>query len=503
MSLIKVSNLTFGYDGSADNIFDNACFQIDTDWKLGFTGRNGRGKTTFLKLLQGCYEYRGTISASVDFEYFPYDADPEALTEEIIRQTAPQAESWEIYRELSMLDISYDVLYRQFKTLSNGERTKVMLAAMFLRENAFLLIDEPTNHLDAEGRRKTAEYLNHKNGFILVSHDRDFLDLCTDHILSINKHTIKVQKGDFSAWLREKELKDSFETAQNEKLRREIKQLEKAAKRTAEWSEKAESRKIGFDPSKVEKSLNRRAYEGAKSKKAMSRSKAIEKRQKSYLEEKSKLLKDHETAEDLKITPLKFYSNRLLQLENVCIFYDGKAICKNVSFSVEQGQAVSLRGVNGCGKSSILKLICGDNIKYTGKIFRNDNLKISYVPQSTENLSGSLDDYSDILGVDKSLFKAVLRKLDFSREQFDKPIEFYSGGQKKKVLIAGSLCQQAHLYIWDEPLNYIDVLSRIQIEELLIKYHPAILFVEHDSAFCRKIADRTVEIIKDGPPSSF
>lgn len=152
---------------------------------------------------------------------------------------------------------------------------------------------------------------------------------------------------------------------------------------------------------------------------------------------------------------------------------------------------------------SILKLICGDNIKYTGKIFRNDNLKISYVPQSTENLSGNLDDYSDILGVDKSLFKAILRKLDFSREQFDKPIEFYSGGQKKKVLIAGSLCQQAHLYIWDEPLNYTDVLSRIQIEELLIKYHPAILFVEHDSAFCRKIADRTVEIIKDGPPSSF
>ena len=124
MSLIKVSDLTFGYDGSADNIFDHACFQLDTDWKLGFTGRNGRGKTTFLKLLAGNYEYQGNISASVDFEYFPYDTDMNSLTEEVIRSIAPEAEDWEIFRELSLLDVSCETLYRQFRTLSNGERTK-------------------------------------------------------------------------------------------------------------------------------------------------------------------------------------------------------------------------------------------------------------------------------------------------------------------------------------------------------------------------------------------
>lgn len=496
MSLIKVTDLTFGYDGGADNIFEHTCFQIDTDWKLGFTGRNGRGKTTFLKLLAGNYEYQGNISASVDFEYFPYEADMNSYTEDVIRSIAPEAEDWEIFRELSLLDVSCETLYRKLKTLSNGERAKIMLAAMFLHENAFLLIDEPTNHLDAEGRRKTAEYLNRKNGFILVSHDRDFLDACVDHVLSINKCTIEVQKGNFSSWLHNKELQDEFEKSENEKLKRKIKQLETAAKRTSEWSEKAERYKIGFDPARTEKSVSRRAFEGAKAKKLMSRSKAISERRQNAVKESSELLKNLESAEELKITPLKFHKDKLVQLEDVSIFYGEKKVCHSVSFTVEQGEAVSLCGINGCGKSSILKLICGENISYTGKMIRSGELKISYVPQSTEHLSGNLDKYCDTLDIDGSLFRAVLRKLGFSRLQFEKPIEAFSAGQKKKVLLAGSLCQQAHLYIWDEPLNYIDVLSRIQIEKLLLKYRPTLLFVEHDSAFNRRIADKQAEIIK-------
>ena len=112
-----------------------------------------------------------------------------------------------------------------------------------------------------------------------------------------------------------------------------------------------------------------------------------------------------------------------------------------------------------------------------------NGLKISYINQDTSYLEGSLDDYMKKLGVDESRMKALLRQLDFERVQFEKNLEDYSEGQKKKVLIAGSLLQQAHLYIWDEPLNYIDVFSRMQIEQLIRSFWPTMILVEHDRHF--------------------
>ena len=131
---------------------------------------------------------------------------------------------------------------------------------------------------------------------------------------------------------------------------------------------------------------------------------------------------------------------------------------------------------------------------YTGTVTRLPGLTISYVPQDTSFLRGSLRDYARECGVDETLLLAILRKLDFPRVQFEKDMADWSEGQKKKALIAKSLCESAHLYIWDEPLNYIDVWSRMQVEELLLKFRPTMLFVEHDSAFRRKVATQVVKL---------
>ncbi|BCN30679.1 ribosomal protection-like ABC-F family protein [Anaeromicropila herbilytica] len=549
MAEISVNNLTFSYETSYDNIFENTSFQFDTDWKLGFIGRNGKGKTTFLNLLLGKYDYRGTIVSNVSFDYFPFQVEEkDTITLEIIKTIIAPFLEWDkkmrdyekefelkadlleesdsyneyseilnqyllhdgyqieelIKKEIAKLKLKEEVLYRPFSTLSNGEQTKLLLAGLFLKKNNFLLIDEPTNHLDMDAREVLKDYLATKKGFLLVSHDRDFIDHVVDHILSINRNTIEVIKGNFSTWQENKNRRDQFELAENEKLEKSILHLEVAVRNTAGWSDKIESTKIGAGP--VD-----RGYIGAQSAKMMKRAKAIEHRKNREIEEKSKLLKDIDTTESLKMNLLEMKKNRVLDVTDLTLGYLNEQnddlfdnyLFKNLTFTLNVGERIALSGKNGCGKSSILKFILDHDKKnknsnilyqYKGNIKLTNDVVISYVPQDTSFLKGSLKDHIESMGFKESTFKMLLRKLDFPRIQFEKNMEEYSEGQKKKVLLAGSLISPSHLFIWDEPLNYIDVLSRIQIEELLLEYQPTMLFVEHDTVFTKKIATKIIHL---------
>lgn len=497
MSQICVSDLTFYYDGSYDNIFEHVSFQIDTDWSLGLIGRNGRGKTTFLNLLLGKYEYKGKIVSPVEFEYFPFEVEEMwRMTIDIVEDVDNNYELWKVCRELNFLQVDCEVLYRPFETLSYGERTKVLLAVLFSRENAFLLIDEPTNHLDMEARKVLAEYLQKKKGFILVSHDRYFLDECIDHVMSINKSNIDVVQGNFSSWWENKSRQDAYELAENERLKGDIKRLTQAARQKEGWSHAVEKTKYqsantGGD---INPGFSDKGYIGHKAAKMMKRAKVIESRALQAVEDKKKLLKNIEEAERLKLFPLRHHKEVLFRVEDLQISYDGRKIFPPLSFEIKTGERIVIAGKNGCGKSSVIKTLLEDNISYTGTIEMASGLKISYVSQDTSQLGGTLTEYAKSRDLDESLFKALLRKLDFSRTQFEKSMEDFSGGQKKKVLIAASLCEQAHLYIWDEPLNFIDIFSRIQIEELLTGFEPTMLFVEHDRKFVEKVATKVLTL---------
>lgn len=441
MSLIQVSNLTFAYDGSYETIFDHVSFQIDTDWKLGFTGRNGRGKTTFLNLLQGKYDYQGSISASVEFSYFPYTvADKSRLAVDVVEEIHPEYRYWRLVREMNALNLPQELLYRPYETLSGGEQTKLQLAVLFSRENNFLLIDEPTNHLDLPGRELVSRYLNGKRGFLLVSHDRAFLDGCVDHILSINKANIEVQRGNFSSWFENKRRQDAFEQAENEKLKKEIGRLQETAGEKARWSDTAERRKIGVDPLKVDNRKGYRPLQGAKAKKAMARAKAIETRQQAAIEEKSRLLKNIERADELKLFQTPFHLRQLIRLKDVAVQYDGREIFSGVSFTLEQGDRVALQGPNGCGKSTLIRLLWGEPVPHTGEVHLGNGLKISLVSQDSSGLKGSLSDLAREAEIDESLFLAILSKLDVPRAQLERDLSSLSAGQKKKVLLARSIC---------------------------------------------------------------
>ena len=484
MSMIQVEHLSFSYDSQQEMLFDDVSFSMDTDWKLGLVGRNGRGKTTFLSLLMKKYPYQGKIHSSVSFDYFPFVVeDKEQWTIDVVRSIYPLVEDWQIQRELSYLQVEDDVLWRVFSTLSQGEQTKVLLAILFLKPGNFLLIDEPTNHLDAKARVVLMNYLQRKKGFILVSHDRKVLDGCVDHILAINRHTIEVQSGNYSSWFARFETQQEKEMQEDKRLRKDIRRLKSSALRTSMWSDKVEASKIGAAD---------KGFVGHKSAKMMKRSKNIAKRQQAAIEQKEGLLKNVEEMERLQMKPLLHPASVLVSFDEVCPLYDGRIVGKPQSFQIEKGQRVFLDGKNGCGKSSLLKLLVDPKRSYNGKIDCASNLIISYVSQDTSFLQGTLTQYAKQYGIDETLYKTLLRKMGFERWLFDQEIQSYSDGQKKKVMLARSLCEQAHLYIWDEPLNFIDIYTRMQIEKMILSSQATMLIVEHDIAFRKNVATKVV-----------
>lgn len=494
MSLINISNLTFGYEGSLENVFENVSFNIDTNWKIGLIGRNGKGKTTFLKLLLGKYEYKGSISKNVLFDYFPFEVENKnRMAIEIVNEIAPSVEDWEIIKEINLVNADSSILYRNFNVLSGGEQVKILLISLFLKGSNFLLIDEPTNHLDNETRNNLANYLKNKSGFILVSHDRKFLDKVVDHIICINNTNIDIQKGNFSSWKNNKDRQDSFEITQNEKLKKDITRLENAARSTSIWSDKVEKSK--YKTTDSEASIDR-GYVGHQSAKMMKRSKVLEKRIEKAIDEKSLLLNNIDRNDSLKIIPLESRKNSVVLADNFQIKFNDKVIFNKISFEVNNGDRLAITGKNGIGKSSILKLILGERIEYNGLFKTINELKISYVSQSTENLKGTVKEYAKETHVDEGIFRAMLSKMGISNIELEKDMNNMSEGQKKKILIARSISEQANLYVWDEPLNYIDILTREQIEEAILKYCPTLIFVEHDETFVESIATKIIHLEK-------
>ena len=411
------------------------------------------------------------------------------LTYEIAESVNPAMEQWELLRELNLLDADVEILYRPFCSLSFGEQSKVLLASLFLKEHAFLLIDEPTNHLDAAARDKIADYLTHKKGFILVSHDRDFLDHCTDHVLVLNRRSIEVRKGSFSSWYNDKLSRDESEIRQNARLKKDIRKLKDAARQAARWSDKTEASKIGNH-------VGDRGFVGHQAAKMMKRSKMLERRRENAVQEKEKLLKDIESPEPLKINMLHYHSSSLVTIKDLSVRYPDSdtPLFSGLSMEILSGSRIALSGKNGCGKSSLIRLILGENTRSRVRNIRR--VRVAYLLCLSGYLATSWHTVRIRTAPRSGCFSPShrTRQTGTGAPQFEKRIETYSEGQKKKVLLAKSLCEPAHLFVWDEPLNYIDIFSRIQLEDLLLACQPSMLFVEHDRTFRKKIATEIIEL---------
>ncbi|HBM4320191.1 TPA: ABC-F type ribosomal protection protein [Listeria innocua] len=494
MSNIEINNLTFGYTDQL--IFQNANINIDDKWKLGLVGRNGRGKTTLLKIIMGQIKSEINIKSNKHFVYFPQEVQEQNQLTILILQELAIFEQWKLERELKLLEVDLDTLWRPFNTLSGGEQTKILLALLFLDDYNFPLIDEPTNHLDKASRKKVADYLAEKKGYILISHDRNFLNETTDHTLAIERAELQMYAGNFAVYEEEKRLRDITEKAQDYKLKKEIGRLKQTAREKESWSHNLEAtksrKKRGFDSDtkRVDK-----GFIGRKAANMMQKSKNLEKRMKEDIISKEMLLKNWEDVPDLEMIVLKTHQKRLLTVENLTAGFE-EVLFQPISFMLEKGEVIAITGENGIGKSSLVKVITGEFTgRYSGTIDLNQNLVVSEIRQIAYN-RGFLHEFAKEENLNLEMFMNNLRKLGIERKVFEQKIENMSQGQQRKIELARSLTKPAHIYLWDEPLNYLDVFNQEQIIKIIKNSKPSMIVIEHDETFIERVADKKIELFK-------
>ena len=225
----------------------------------------------------------------------------------------------------------------------------------------------------------------------------------------------------------------------------------------------------------------------------MKKSKVLENRKNKNIEDAKSLLKNVEKIEKLKIIPLIYDKKELITANNFQIVYN-KPLFKPVNFSIKNGDRINIKGKNGIGKTSIIKAIINNEKNYNGILNISNDLKISYVPQDTNGLRGTLKEFIQENNINESVFRAMLVKMGISQSEMENKLDELSEGQKKKILLGKSISENAHIYIWDEPLNYIDIITREQIENMILEYMPTLLFIEHDEVFCNKVSTKTIMI---------
>lgn len=519
MSQIIINEMSYYYTDFYHPVFEKISLNLDTDWKTGLIGRNGRGKTTLLKLLCGELEpSAGRIALPAPVSLFPYSYGGEYTnTLDVVKEMAGGIRTLElaladameheeteryfelleqyqsmdgycaesnIYRDAGLMQLDPRLFGQDFATLSGGERTRMTILALFLRGEGYVLLDEPTNHLDFAGKQALTAYLKKKKGFLVVSHDSRFLNEVTDHILSINKTDLTLEQGNYAAWKRNVLQKEKYELRTRQRLEQEIGQLSRQSAENRKWADLGNPQKYHFKSNA--RTNGTRAY--------MRQAKRAESHIRENIEEKKLLLRNLEQAEDLAILQERFgEEDYMLNAEGLCFSYGDtcRPLFQDFSIRIAAGERVWLRGRNGAGKSTLLRLLCGEipcaHVQYA------ENLRIAAAFQEPKWTRGDVRTMFEMEDQYEK-FLEFCRLFDLPEDFTLRPLETLSSGELKKIDIARALSAENQLLFLDEPLNYMDTLFRQQLADALLECDVTAVFVEHDEEFGYAACTRIVEL---------
>ncbi|ETD96164.1 multidrug ABC transporter ATP-binding protein [Streptococcus mitis 21/39] len=517
MIILQANKIERSFAGEV--LFDNINLQVDERDRIALVGKNGAGKSTFLKILVGEEEpTSGEINKKKDISlsYLAQDSRFESentIYDEMLhvfddlRRTEKQLRQMELEmgeksgEDLDKLMSDYDRLSENFRQaggftyeadirailngfkfdesmwqmkiaeLSGGQNTRLALAKMLLEKPNLLVLDEPTNHLDIETIAWLENYLvNYSGALIIVSHDRYFLDKVATITLDLTKHSLDRYVGNYSRFVELKEQKLATEAKNYEKQQKEIAALEDF--------------------------VNRNLVRASTTKRAQSRRKQLEKMERLDKPEAGK------KSANMTFQSEKMSGNVVLTVENVAIGYDGEVLSEPINLDLRKMNAVAIVGPNGIGKSTFIKSIVDQIPFIKGEKRFGANVEVGYYDQTQSKLTPSntvLDElWNDFKLTPEVEIRSRLGAFLFSGDDVKKSVGMLSGGEKARLLLAKLSMENNNFLILDEPTNHLDIDSKEVLENALIDFDGTLLFVSHDRYFINRVATHVLELSENG-----
>ncbi|MBT4856556.1 ABC-F family ATP-binding cassette domain-containing protein [bacterium] len=470
-TIIQIDNLSKKYQ--SQTIFDNASLHILEGQKIGLVGRNGAGKSTLCRMIIDQEEPDcGTILKSSDLrlsyleQHDPFEHD-EVVVQFLMRYT--EQPEWKCCKVAHQFQITDEQLKMQIGELSGGYQTRIKFAAMLLREPNFLILDEPTNYLDLTTLILIENFLktDYKGGFIIVSHDREFLKKTCDQTLDVVQNKLSFFPGPIDAYMEYKDEKQRHVDSHNKNVMAKQKQLQQFIDRFSAKTSKARQAQ-----SKVKQIKRLESLEVVKSERSV----------------------------NIRLPEIQKQRGSALECKDLAVGYPDKVIARKISFFIPSGAHVAILGDNGQGKTTFLRTLANDLQVKAGEFQWGHQLSIGYYAQHVyQSINPEFDVYTYLRNVaaDSIRDQEVLDMAGsflFSGDDVNKRVKTLSGGERARLCLAGILLTKHQVLLLDEPTNHLDFETVEALADALQRFNGTLFFISHDRTFVNMVASEIVEV---------
>ncbi len=447
---------------------------------IGVIGKNGAGKSTLLQLINSdLVPIKGQIQR----------IEQNLKVTMVEQETESLSSGDQTIFEVKLLE-KWHVPVHDFSQLNGGEKRKARLARGFSNEADLLLLDEPTNHLDEQSLELLKiQIKNYKGNIILVSHDRYFLDAVATKIWSIEGKNLIEHKGNYTSYMEFRKQKRLTQQREYEKQQKMVERIEEQINELTSWSKKAHAqstKKEGF-----------KEYYRVKAKRMDAQVKSKRKRLEKELEKAKVEPVEPEYTVRFSINANHKAGRRFLEVRNLAKSFGGRTLFKDVNFTIQHGEKVAIIGPNGCGKTTLLKVIVGEE-RFDGDMWISPSAQIGYLSQDVFDLP--LDQTPEQLFFQETFeargkVQSLMKHLGFTASQWKEPIRNMSMGERVKCKLMVFIMEEKDVLILDEPTNHLDLPSREQLEETLAQYNGTLIIVSHDRYFLEKTTTHQLVIM--------